>query len=70
MKWHQAPRNFYEGKARNHLIVEGERDGIIAAIRLLTEHLEDLDLEVEAAYAAANDMTVDEYRAACREAAH
>jgi hypothetical protein len=70
MKWYQAPRNMYEGKARRALTVEGERDGMVAAVRLLTERIEELDMELEAAYAEGCDMTVEEYRAAHREAAH
>lgn len=69
MKWYQPPRNFYEGKARNKLIVEGERNGLIAAVQLLTERIEDLDLELEAAFAAASDMSVEEYRAASHKSA-
>ena len=60
--------NPYEGEARIHQLVEGEISGIQTAINLLEEKLVLLHLEYEAGIAAANDMTVREYREASREA--
>ena len=62
MKYRRVPRNFYEGKARNHHIVEGEISGLVVAISLLKEQIKDLQAEHEAGVAAANDMTVAQYR--------
>jgi hypothetical protein len=60
--------NPYEGEFRNHHLVEGEISGIQTAINMLEEKITLLHLEYEAGIAAANDMTVSEYREASREA--
>ena len=59
--------NPYEREPSSHHMVEGEISGIQTAINMLEEKLVLLHLEYEAGIAAANEMTVSEYREAAQE---
>jgi len=58
----RPPINFYEGKARDHNIIEGELNGLSVAIELLTAQLDELATEHEAAMAQLYELTVAQYR--------
>lgn len=58
----RVPRNFYEGKARDHNLVEGEIGGLWVAIGIIEDQIRELYVEYEAGIAEANDMTVAQYR--------